>query len=133
SNSMIFKTLHVHGRSGWCKFLQDLPCAKFVFSSEALDKLRLKVRPSQGVDLHLVGSKELVLYNAHRCHLQIGQPRHQIPSLSHYPPIELRVFGTYHDQVDVRTCLELWKISCVHESKLMIIKDFELVATYIDW
>jgi len=96
-DTMVIKTLHVRTRTEWCKFLVRLPCSKFIFSSEVLVELKLKTRLGQGVDLHLVGSKELVLYNAHRCYLQIGQPYHGIPQLSHYPPIELRKFGTYHD------------------------------------
>src|SRR5262249_4413954 len=98
-----------------------------------LTKLRLKTRPCAGVDLRLVGSKEFVLYNAHRCHLQIGQPRHLVPQLSHYPPIESRKFGSYQDQVEVRTCIELWKISRVHQEKLVIPEEFELVKAYVGW
>src|SRR5262249_15545918 len=95
TDSMIIKTLHVRGRSEWREFLNDMPRAKFVFSSEALNQLKLRVRLGQGVELRLVGGKELILYNAHRCFLQIGQPRHAIPTLSHYAAIEPRMFGTY--------------------------------------
>src|SRR5262249_40079912 len=95
TNSMIIKTLRVRVGSEWREFLEDLPRVKFVFSSEALDNLRLKVRPGPGVELRLVDGKELVLYNPHRCFLQLGQPRHMIPTLSHYAPIESRMLGTY--------------------------------------
>src|SRR5262249_36563130 len=57
TDSMIIKTLRVRGRSEWREFLNDLPRANFVFSSEALDKLRLRVRLGQGVELRLVGGK----------------------------------------------------------------------------
>src|SRR5262249_18625316 len=104
---MVIKTLKLHTRPDWRKFFVRLSRADFIFSSEALSRLRLKTRPCQGVDLHLVGSSEFVLYNAHRCYLQLGQPRHMIPQLSHHIPIESRIFSTYFDQVSVRSYLEL--------------------------
>src|SRR5262249_28229859 len=128
TDSMIIKTLRVRGRSEWREFLNDLPRAKFIFSSEALDRLKLRMRPGPGVELRLVGGKELVLYNPHRCFLQLGQPRHTIPALSHYTPIEPRIFGTYQDQVNVRSCLATWEIGALHQSKLMIDEECELVA-----
>src|SRR5262249_5173911 len=105
------KTLKLGSQADWRKFFVYLSRADFIFSSEALTRLQLKTRPCQGVDLCLVGSSELMLYNAHRCYLQLGQPRHVISQLSHYQPIESRSFNTYYDQVTVRSCLELWKIS----------------------
>src|SRR5262249_36802663 len=107
TDRMIIKTTHVRSQSEWREFLNNLPVLEFLFFSEALTKLKFKTKPCAGVDLHLVGNKELILYNAHRYHLQIRQPRHLVPQLSHYPPIELRVFRSYHDQVGVRTCIEL--------------------------
>src|SRR5262249_17627767 len=133
TDKMIIKTTHVRSRSEWREFLSNLPVLEFLFFSEALAKLKLKTRPCAGVELCLVGSKELVMYNAHRCHLEIGQPRHLIPQLSHYPPIELRSFESYHDQVDVRTCLGLWKIGRAYEAKLVIPEEFELVKAYVGW
>jgi len=54
--------------------------------------------------------------------------------LSHYPPIELRRFGTYHDQMDVRTCLELWKTSYINKAKLAFAEeDHELTKAYEFW
>src|SRR5262249_36771587 len=131
TDKMIIKTMLVRSRSEWCEFLSNLPVLEFLFFSEALNKLKLKTRPGAGVDLRLVGSKELVLYNAHRCHLQIGQPQHLVLQLSQYPPIELRKFRSYHDQVDVRNCIELWKISRVYQAKFVIPEEFELVKAYV--
>jgi len=97
SESMLVRTLKLHSREDWHKFFVYLPYCDFTFSSEVLATLELKSRPRQGVDLHLVCSKELVLYNAHRCYLQLGQPRQAIPQLSHHQPIELRNFNTCYD------------------------------------
>src|SRR5262249_58041701 len=133
TDKMVIKTTHVRSRSEWRKFLNNLPVLEFLFFSEALIKLKFKTRPCAGVDLRLVGSKELVLYNAHRCHLQIGQPRHLVPLLSHYPPIEPRKFRSYQDQVEVRTCIELWKVDHVYQAKFVIPEEFELVRAYVDW
>src|SRR5262249_8431048 len=94
TDKMIIKTTHVRSRSEWREFLSNLSVLEFLFFSEALTKLKLKTRPCAGVDLRLVGSKELILYNAHHCYLQIGQPRHLVPQLSHYLSIELRKFGS---------------------------------------
>src|SRR5262249_17887704 len=84
SKTMVIKALKLSSQADWRRFFVYLPRADFTFSSEALVRLQLKTRPCQGVDLRLVGSDELVLYNAHRCYLQLGQPRHAIPQLSHY-------------------------------------------------
>jgi len=68
-DKMAINTLHLHTLIDWRRFLVYLPRSKFIFSSKALVEFKLKTRPGQGVDLRLVGSKDLVLYNAHRCYL----------------------------------------------------------------
>ena len=63
------------------------------------------------MDHQLVGSMELVLYNAHRCLLQIGEDRSkEFSELSHLSPIILRELkdGTY-----ALTALGLWALSLV--------------------
>uniref|UniRef100_A0A1D1ZD79 Serine/threonine-protein phosphatase 7 long form n=1 Tax=Anthurium amnicola TaxID=1678845 RepID=A0A1D1ZD79_9ARAE len=128
SDQMIIKTPNIRTRDQWRSFINKLLPRDFFLSSKALPKL--KTRPYAGIDLRLVGSKELVLYNAHRCHLQLQQPRHMVPPLSHYQPIELRIFESYHDQVDVRTCLELWKINDAQATDAEMEEDKELVKAY---
>ena len=52
---------------------------------------------------------ELVLYNAHRCLLQIGEDRSkEFPEVSHLPLITLR---DLHDATEVLTILGLWALS----------------------
>uniref|UniRef100_A0A1D1ZDA0 Threonine--tRNA ligase n=1 Tax=Anthurium amnicola TaxID=1678845 RepID=A0A1D1ZDA0_9ARAE len=131
---MVVKTRKLRSLEDWCRFFVYLPRATFVFSSEVLIKLEWKSRLCQGVDLRLIGSNKLVLYSAHRCYLQIGQPRQAIPSLSHHLPIELRALGTCHDQVEVRTRLALWKISHISKVTMNFVKENqELLKKYVFW
>src|SRR5262249_45711397 len=88
SDKMAIKTLYMRNQTDWRRFLARLPYSEFIFSSEALAELKIKIKPKQGIDLRLVGSKELGLYNAHRFYLQIRRPRHKIPQFSYYPPIK---------------------------------------------
>ena len=67
------------------------------------------------MDHRLVGSTKLVLYNTHRCLLQIGEDRSkEFSEVSHLPPITLR---DWKDGTEVLTILGLWAlgpISKVH-------------------
>src|SRR5262249_23955439 len=104
---------------------------EFTFSSGATADIQFKTRPGQGVDLQLIGSKELVLYNAHRCCLHIGQPRHETPQLSHHPSIKQRSMGTDQDQVEVRSALQLWKIGCSNQlEEAFVDEDIDLMRAY---
>ena len=56
----------------------------------------------------LIGSTELVLYNPHRCLLQIGEDRSkEFPEVSHLPPIVLR---DLKDGTEALTVLGLWAL-----------------------
>src|SRR5262249_19129755 len=41
SDKMAIKTLHVHNRTEWRRFLASLPCSEFIFSSEVLAELKI--------------------------------------------------------------------------------------------
>ena len=59
----------------------------------------------------LIGSTELVLYNAHRCLLQIGEDRSkEFLEVSHLPPITLR---DLKDGTEALTILGLWALGPV--------------------
>ena len=61
------------------------------------------------MDHRLIGSTELVLYNAHRCLLQIGEDRSkEFPEVSHLPPITLR---DLKDGTEVLTILRVLSMS----------------------
>ena len=56
----------------------------------------------------LIGSTELVLYNAHRCLSQIGEDRSkEFSEVSHLPPIVLR---DLKDRIEALTILGLWAL-----------------------
>ena len=59
----------------------------------------------------LIGSTELVMYNAHRCFLQIDKDRSkEFPEVSHLPPIVLR---DLKDGTEALTILGLWVLGPV--------------------
>ena len=69
------------------------------------------VRLGRFVEHRLIGSTELVMYNAHRCFLQIGEDRSkEFPGVSHLPPIVSR---DLKDGAEALTALGLWMLSPV--------------------
>ena len=71
----------------------------------------VRVRLGWFVEHKLIGSTKLVLYNAHRCFLQIGEDHSkEFPEVSHLPPIVLR---DLKDGPEARTTLGLWALSPV--------------------
>ena len=74
-----------------------------------LEGKSIRVRLGHHIDHRLIKSTELVLYNAHRCFLQIGEDRSkEFPKVSHLLPITLR---NLHDDVEVLTILGLWALT----------------------
>ena len=69
----------------------------------------VQVRFGRFVEHRLIGSTELVMYNAHRCFLQIGEDRSkEFSKVSHLPPIVLR---DLKDGAEALTALGLWALS----------------------
>ena len=59
----------------------------------------------------LIGSTKLVLYNAHRCLLQIGEDRSkEFSEVSHLPPVVLR---DLKNGTEALTALGLWTLGLV--------------------
>ena len=69
----------------------------------------VQVRLRRFVEHRLIGSTELVMYNAHRCFLQIGEDHSkEFSKVSHLPPIVLR---DLKDGAEALTTLGLWALS----------------------
>ena len=76
-----------------------------------MENKAVQVRLRRFVEHRLIGSTELILYNAHRCFLQIGEDRSkEFPEVSHLPPITLR---DLKDGIEVLTILGLWALGPV--------------------
>ena len=76
-----------------------------------MENKAVRVRLRRFVEHRLIGSTELVLYNAHRCLLQIGEDRSkEFPEVSHLPPITLR---DLKDGTKALTILGLWALGLV--------------------
>ena len=71
----------------------------------------VRVRLGRFVEHRLIGSTELVMYNAHQCYLQIGEDRSkEFPGVSHLPPIVSR---DLKDGAEALTVLGLWALSLI--------------------
>ena len=83
-----------------------------------LEGKSVRVRLGHRVDHQLIGSTELVLYNAHRCFLQIGEDRSkEFSKVSHLPPITMR---NLHEETEVLTILGLWALSPLLKVKIKV-------------
>ena len=70
------------------------------------------------MEYRLIGSTELILYNAHRCLLQIGEDRSkEFPKVSHLPPIVLR---DLKDGIEALTALGLWALGPILKVQVKI-------------
>ena len=74
-----------------------------------MENKTVRVRLGRFMEHRLIGSTELVLYNAHRCLLQIDEDRSkEFFEVSHLPPIVLR---DLKDGTEALTILGLWALS----------------------
>ena len=70
------------------------------------------------VEHRLIGSTELILYNAHRCLLQIGEDRSkEFPEVSHLPLI---VMTDLKDGTEALTVLGLWALGLVLKVQIKV-------------
>ena len=85
------------------------------------------MRLGRFVEHRLIGSTELVLYNAHRCLLQIGEDHSkEFPEVSHLPPIVLR---DLKDGTKALTTLGLWALGPILKVQVKVEEskfDYEL-------
>ena len=71
----------------------------------------VRVRLGRFVEHRLIGSMEMVMHNAHRYFLQIGEDRSKdFSEVSHLPPIVMR---DLKDGAEALTALGLWMLSPV--------------------
>ena len=78
----------------------------------------MRVRLGRFVEHRLIGSTEFVLYNAHRCLLQIGEDRSkEFPEVSHLSPIILR---DLKDGTEALTVLGLWALGPILKVQVKI-------------
>ena len=82
---------HLKTRSDWQDFFKTMLSQHFLFVPCYMENKAVRVRLGQFVEHRLIGSTELILYNAHMCLLQIGEDHSkEFPEVSHLPPIVLR-------------------------------------------
>ena len=122
STEFLFKTLiglktayaplaHLKTRADWRDFFKDMQSRHFLFIPCYMENKMVQVRLGRFVEHRLIGSTELVMYNAHRCFLQIGENRSkEFPGVSHLPPIVSR---DLKDGAEALTALGLWMLSPV--------------------
>ena len=102
---------HLKTRSDWREFFKTMSSRYFLFVPYFMENKAVRVRLGRFVDDRLIGSIELVLYNAHRCFLQIGEDRSkEFPEVSHLPPITLK---DLKDGTEVLTILGFWALSLI--------------------
>ena len=78
----------------------------------------VRVRLGRFMEHRLIGSTEMVMYNAHRCFLQISEDRSkEFPGVSHLPPIVLR---DLKDGAEALTALGLWMLSHVLKVQIKV-------------
>ena len=66
----------------------------------------------------LIGSMELILYNVHRCLLQISEDRSkEFPKMSHLPPI---VMKDLKDGTEALTVLGLWALGPIFKVQVKV-------------
>ncbi|MQM16977.1 hypothetical protein Taro_049941 [Colocasia esculenta] len=63
-----------------------------------------------GLDLQLVENMAMVLYNPHRCYLQVGKPQTKLLQPSHLPPMKVRRLRDPEDEQAVRSVLVMWHV-----------------------
>ena len=109
SGEVVAPLSYLKTQSDWRDFFEVVSSKYFLFVPKYLEGKLVRVRLGYHVDHRLIGSTELVLYNAHRCFLQIREDQFkEFPEVSHLPPITLR---NLHKDVEVLTILGLWALS----------------------
>ena len=99
---------HLKTRVDWRDFFKAMPSRHFLFVPYYMENKTVRVHLGRFVEHRLIGSIELVLYNAHRCLLQIGEDRSkEFPEVSHLHPIILR---DLKDGIEALTILGLWAL-----------------------
>ena len=122
STAFLFKTLirlktgyaplaHLKTRADWRDFFKDMQSHHFLFIPCYMENKMVRVDLGRFVEHRLIGSTEMVMYNTHRCFLQIGEDRSkEFLEVSHLPPIILR---DLKDGAEVLTALGLWALSLI--------------------
>ena len=83
-----------------------------------MENKTVRVHLGRFVEHRLIGSTELILYNVHRCFLQIGEDRSkEFPKVSHLPSIVLR---DLKDGAEALTTLGLWALSSILKVKVKV-------------
>ena len=119
STAFLFKSLiglktayaplaHLKTRAVWRDFFKIMPSRHFLFMPCYMENKLVRVRLGRFVEHRLIESTELVLYNAHRCLLQIGEDRSkEFHEVSHLPPIVMR---DLKDGTEALIALGLWAL-----------------------
>ena len=102
-------TAHLKTRTDWRNFLNGLTTEDFIFTPIMLKGTRFRIRDSKDNELWLMSPSYLVLYQSHRCHLQVGLSRQiPLPSLKNKLIEELN--GTVESNRDLLKRLsKVWK------------------------
>ena len=102
---------HLKTRADWRDFFKDMQSRHFLFVPCYMENKMVRVRLGRFVEHRLIRSTEVVMYNAHRCFLQIGEDHSkEFPEVSHLPPIVSR---DLKDGAEALTALGLWMLSPV--------------------
>ena len=88
-------TGHLKTRTDWRNYLNSLKVEDFVFTLLMLKGTRFRIRDSKDHELWLMSPSHLVLYQSHRCHLQVRLPR-QIP----FPNLKNKLIEELHGTVE---------------------------------
>ena len=125
-------TGHLKTRADWRTYLNDLTVEDFIFTPLMLKGTRFRIRDSKDHELWLMSPSHLVLYQSHRCHLQVGLPR-QIPfsSLTNKPLKELE--GTPEsNSALLKRLSKVWRRNSISiERHLDIQENAAKLATYL--
>ena len=106
---MITPLSYLKTQSDWQDFFEVISSKHFLFVPKYLDGKLVRVQLGHHVDHRLIESTELVLYNAHKCFLQIGETySKKFLDVSHLPPIILR---NLNEDTEVLTILGLSALS----------------------
>ena len=106
----------------------------FVFTPLMLKGTRFRIRDSKDHELWLMSPSHLVLYQSHRCHLQVGLPR-QIP----FPNLKNKLIEELHGTVESNSILlkrlaRDWRRHSISiERHLDIQEDPAKLTTYVDY
>ena len=129
STAFLFKSLiglktayaplaHLKTRADWREFFKTMLSRYFLFVPCYMENKLVRVQLGRFMEHRLIGSIELVLYNAHRCLLQIGEDHSkEFPEVSHLPPIVLR---DLKDGTEALTALGLWALGSILKVQVKI-------------